>query len=92
LPVSCTQWTSRRQWLPSHDRDIIELLLRVGLNSGQIIAGEIGSGPFGYTAVGDQAGMAQRMAGYRELRDHYHALATSLGFEGCIQWAESMPD
>ena len=32
-----------------------------GLNSGQVIAGEIGSGPFGYTAVGEQVGMAQRM-------------------------------
>jgi class 3 adenylate cyclase len=26
-----------------------------------VIAGEIGSGPFGYTAVGEQVGMAQRM-------------------------------
>src|SRR6516225_6888208 len=42
-------------------RDGAELLLRVGLNSGQVIAGEIGSGPFGYTAVGDQVGRAQRM-------------------------------
>jgi adenylate cyclase len=42
-------------------RDGAELLLRVGLNSGQVIAGEIGSGPFGYTAVGEQVGMAQRM-------------------------------
>jgi predicted ATPase len=33
----------------------------VGLNSGQVIAGEIGSGPFGYTAVGEQVGLAQRM-------------------------------
>ena len=31
------------------------------LNSGQVIAGEIGSGSFGYTAVGEQVGMAQRM-------------------------------
>ena len=44
-----------------HCRDGVELLLRVGLNSGQVIAGEIGSGPFGYTAVGEQVGMAQRM-------------------------------
>ena len=44
-----------------HDRDGIDLRLRVGLNSGQVIAGEIGSGPFGYTAVGEQVGMAQRM-------------------------------
>jgi class 3 adenylate cyclase len=42
-------------------RDGVELQLRVGLNSGQVIAGEIGSGPFGYTAVGEQVGMAQRM-------------------------------
>lgn len=39
----------------------MELLLRVGLNSGQVIAGEIGSGAFGYTAVGERVGMAQRM-------------------------------
>jgi class 3 adenylate cyclase len=41
--------------------DGIDLRLRVGLNSGQVIAGEIGSGSFGYTAVGEQVGMAQRM-------------------------------
>jgi class 3 adenylate cyclase len=44
-----------------HDRDGVELRLRVGLNSGQVIVGEIGSGPFGYTAIGEQVGMAQRM-------------------------------
>ncbi|MGA7052144.1 MAG: AAA family ATPase, partial [Mycobacterium sp.] len=44
-----------------HERDGVELQLRVGLNSGEVIAGEIGSGPFGYTAVGEQVGMAQRM-------------------------------
>jgi adenylate cyclase len=43
------------------DRDGIDLRLRVGLNSGQVIAGEIGSGALGYTAVGEQVGMAQRM-------------------------------
>jgi class 3 adenylate cyclase len=43
------------------DRDGVALQLRVGLNSGEVIAGEIGSGPFGYTAVGEQVGMAQRM-------------------------------
>jgi adenylate cyclase len=43
------------------DRDGIDLWLRVGLNSGEVIAGEIGSGPFGYTAIGEQVGMAQRM-------------------------------
>ncbi len=43
------------------DHDCIDLRLRVGLNSGQVIAGEIGSGALGYTAIGEQVGMAQRM-------------------------------
>jgi class 3 adenylate cyclase len=43
------------------DRDGVDLQLRVGLNSGQVIAGEIGSGALGYTAIGEQVGIAQRM-------------------------------
>ncbi len=43
------------------DRDGIALQIRVGLNSGDVIAGEIGSGPGRYTAVGHPVGMAQRM-------------------------------
>jgi class 3 adenylate cyclase len=43
------------------DCDGVDLRLRVGLNSGQVIAGEIGSGSFGYTSIGDQVGMAQRI-------------------------------
>jgi hypothetical protein len=39
----------------------VDLWLRVGLNSGQVIAGEIGSGSYGYTTIGEQVGMAQRM-------------------------------
>jgi adenylate cyclase len=42
-------------------RDGIEFRLRIGLNSGQVIAGEVGSSPLGYTAIGEQVGMAQRM-------------------------------
>ncbi len=42
-------------------RDGIELAVRVGLNSGQVIAGEIGSGTLGYTTIGEHVGMAQRM-------------------------------
>lgn len=41
--------------------DNIALQLRVGLNSGEVITGEIGSGSTTYTAVGEQVGMAQRM-------------------------------
>jgi class 3 adenylate cyclase len=43
------------------ERDGVDLQLRVGLNSGQVIAGEIGSGALGYTAIGEQVGLAQRM-------------------------------
>jgi adenylate cyclase len=42
-------------------RDGISLQLRIGLNSGEVITGEIGSGPMTYTAIGEQVGMAQRM-------------------------------
>jgi class 3 adenylate cyclase len=42
-------------------RDGVDLRLRVGLNSGRVIAGEIGSAAMGYTAIGEQVGMAQRM-------------------------------
>jgi class 3 adenylate cyclase/tRNA A-37 threonylcarbamoyl transferase component Bud32 len=42
-------------------RDGVELQLRIGLNSGQVITGEIGSGALGYTAIGEQVGMARRM-------------------------------
>ena len=55
------QQAAKRLAVEVHEHDGIDLGLRVGLNSGQVIAGEIGSGPFGYTAIGEQVGMAQRM-------------------------------
>src|ERR1700752_300541 len=55
------QEEAKRLALAVQDRDAVDLQLGVGLNSGQVIAGEIGSGSFGYTAVGEQVGMAQRM-------------------------------
>ena len=42
-------------------RDGVALRLRVGLNSGRVIAGEIGSGSLGYAAIGEPVGFAQRM-------------------------------
>ena len=64
MPVG-RRWAFRklRSGLPNDVRDLdgVDLRLRVGLNSGQVIAGEIGSGPLGYTAIGEQVGMAQRM-------------------------------
>jgi adenylate cyclase len=44
-----------------HRSDGIDLQVRVGLNSGQVIAGEVGATHLGYTAIGAQVGMAQRM-------------------------------
>ena len=52
---------AKRLAVEVRERDGVDLQLRVGLNSGQVIAGEIGSGAFGYTTVGEQVGMAQRM-------------------------------
>ena len=45
----------------AHGLDGIDLHLRIGLDSGQVIAGDIDSGPGGYTAIGVHVGMAQRM-------------------------------
>ena len=42
-------------------RDGVALRLRVGLNSGRVIAGDIGYGATGYTAIGEQVVLAERM-------------------------------
>ena len=61
LTALAMQEEAKRLAVDVRERDGVELQLRVGLNSGEVIAGEIGSGSFGYTAVGEQVGMAQRM-------------------------------
>src|ERR1700751_4888547 len=55
------QQEAKRLAVEVRECDGVDLQMRVGLNSGEVVAGEIGSGPFGYTAVGEQVGMAQRM-------------------------------
>ncbi|KRE27271.1 cyclase [Mycobacterium sp. Soil538] len=42
-------------------QDGLSLQLRIGLNSGQVVAGDIDFGWLGYTATGHSVGMAQRM-------------------------------
>ena len=42
-------------------RDGVVLQIRVGLNSGEVVAGEIGSGAGSYTAIGHPVDIAQRM-------------------------------
>ena len=61
LVVLDMQQEARRLATEVQRRDGTDLRLRVGLNSGEVIAGEVGSGPASYTAVGAQVGMAQRM-------------------------------
>ena len=55
------QEEAQRLAVDVEERDGVDLQLRVGLNSGQVIVGEIGSGALGYTAVGEQVGLAQRI-------------------------------
>jgi adenylate cyclase len=55
------QQATQRLAAEVHRSDGIGLRLRVGLNSGQVIAGEVGATHLGYTAVGEQVGMAERM-------------------------------
>jgi class 3 adenylate cyclase len=61
LAASGVQEEAKRLAVDVGERDGVDLQLRVGLNSGQVIAGEFGSGALGYTAIGEQVGMAQRM-------------------------------
>ncbi|OAN37857.1 ATP-binding protein [Mycolicibacterium iranicum] len=42
-------------------RDRVALQVRVGLNSGRVIAGDLGAGSLGYRATGRHVGMAQRI-------------------------------
>jgi adenylate cyclase len=42
-------------------KDAIDFSMRVGLNSGEVIAGEVASRAMGYTAMGEHVGLAQRM-------------------------------
>jgi class 3 adenylate cyclase/DNA-binding CsgD family transcriptional regulator len=59
-------------------RDGVDLRLRIGLNSGEVIAGEIGSTAVGYTAIGEQVGLAQRMESVAPSGgDAHDALATA---------------
>ena len=55
------QEEAKRLAVEVRECDGVDLQVRVGLNSGRVIAGEIGSGSLGYAAIGEQVGLAQRM-------------------------------
>ena len=61
LAALAIQQVSNRLAAEVARRDGLTLQLRVGLNSGRVIAGEIGSGAMGYAATGETVGFAQRM-------------------------------
>jgi adenylate cyclase len=73
------------------ERDGLDLRLRVGLNSGEVIAGEIGSGQFGYAAVGAQVGMAQRMESVAPPGGVMLSASTARLVEGAASLAEWEP-
>jgi class 3 adenylate cyclase/tetratricopeptide (TPR) repeat protein len=61
LAALAIQEEAERLAVEVQHRDGVELQVRVGLNSGRVIAGEIGSGSLGYAATGQPIGFAQRM-------------------------------
>jgi class 3 adenylate cyclase len=61
LAALAIQQEANRLAVEVQRRDGVALRLRVGLNSGRVIAGEIGSGALGYAATGEPVGFAQRM-------------------------------
>src|SRR5271167_2832415 len=70
------------------ERDGIDLRLRVGLNSGEVTAGGFGSGQFGYAAVGEQVGMAQRMESVSPPGGVMLSASTARMVEGAANLAE----
>jgi class 3 adenylate cyclase len=61
LTATAVQQETQRLAAEVELRDGVTLQVRVGLNSGRVIAGEIGSGSLGYRAIGEHVGMAQRL-------------------------------
>jgi class 3 adenylate cyclase len=61
LAALAIQEEAKRLAVEVQNRDGVALRLRVGLNSGRVIAGEIGSGSLRYAATGEPVGFAQRM-------------------------------
>ncbi|VEG56634.1 adenylate/guanylate cyclase family protein [Mycolicibacterium aurum] len=69
-------------------RDQAALQVRVGLNSGQVIAGEIGAGSLGYRATGKQVGLAQRMESVAPPGGVMLSESTALLVERAVRLAE----
>lgn len=61
LAALSMQDEAHRQAAEILDRDGVTLQLRIGMNSGRVIAGELGAGTPRYAATGETVGFAQRM-------------------------------
>ena len=69
-------------------RDGVTLQMRVGLNSGQVIAGDIGSGSLRYAATGEQVGFAKRMESAAPAGEVMLSEATARLVEQTVKLAE----
>lgn len=58
---------------------------RIGINSGEVIAGAIGEGEGGYTAVGHTVGLAQRMEALAEPGTAYLTEAAAVAVRGYLE-------
>ncbi len=70
-------------------RDSVALQMRVGLNSGQVIAGDTGSGSLRYAATGEPVGFAQRMESVAPPGAVMLSESTALLVEHSVMLAES---
>ena len=59
-------------------RDGVELQLRIGLNSGQVITREIGTAATGNTAIWEQLDLAQRMESVAPLASFFKQLTQAV--------------
>ena len=64
----------------------IELVVRIGINSGEVVVGSIGDeGEMEYTAIGHTVGLAQRMESLAEADTAYLAASTAALAEGYFE-------
>jgi class 3 adenylate cyclase len=85
------QEEAQRLAVTVRERDGVDLQLRVGLNSGRVIAGEIGSAALGYTAIGEQVGMAKRVESVAPPGAVMVSASTARLVEGAATLGESEP-
>jgi adenylate cyclase len=79
------QAVARQLAVAVRQQDGMDLCLRIGINSGEVIAGDIGSGPGRYTAIGHTVGMAQRMEAAAHPSDVLCSATTAHLVEHCVR-------